>query len=42
MDRTIGIKNILEANECIFHIIGMKDLKNNFKILEYIQNWIRK
>ena len=37
MDRTIGIKNILEANECIFHIIGMKDLKNNFKILEYIQ-----
>ena len=35
-DRTISIKDIIDTNDCISHIIKMKDIKDNFKILEYI------
>ena len=36
-DRTISIQDIIDTENCVFHITKMKTLKDNFKIFEYIK-----
>ena len=36
-DRTISIQDVLDTEKCVFIINKMKDLKDNFKIFEYIK-----
>lgn len=38
-DRTISIQDVLDTEKCVFIINKMKDLKDNFKIFDYIKNF---
>jgi len=37
-DRTINIKDIIDTEKCVFVMTKMKEIEDNFKILEYIQS----
>ena len=38
-DRTISIQDVLDTEKYVFIINKMKDLKDNFKIFDYIKNF---
>ena len=41
IDTTINIKDILDTEKCLYEIHKMKNLKDNFKVLEYIKKMSR-